>query len=73
MCPNNPKSEGLLLLIPKAKGLLLTKFQAVRMLGATLVSGDNAHNSGSGLRSSQAFHLEKGPFFSKDSNTVANL
>lgn len=32
------------------------------------------YNSDPDLRSSpRAFHLEKGPFFSKDSNTVANL
>lgn len=38
------------------------------------MSGDNTHNSDRDLRSSpQAFHLEKGPFFSKDSNTSQSL
>lgn len=36
-----------------------------------LASGNNTHNNDQALRSSQySFHLEKGAFFSKDSDIV---
>lgn len=56
----------------KAKGLLLMKGSITTPGTAPLVSRDNTHNNGQAFRSSHSFHLEKGAFFCKDSDTVAN-
>lgn len=58
----------------KSKGAALNQTKQLITLGTTtLVTRDNTHNNDQALRSSpHSFHLEKGAFFSKDSDTVAN-